>query len=183
MNREDIKTVPLEILVNYWEIPPSRIGRHLDGLLHRNVRRIATFVPWQAFESDISHKLHKFLQAATLRNIHVSLILTPEPGIHYPYSALPRDLYSNSEIHAQHFEQGDLQVLLPPRMYSLPSHFSAEFGKRYYNHLVRLNNFLNDLDRSPGQILNHVTAIISGGFWKYYRSPRTSVDRYFAGAA
>ena len=83
---------PIQILFNYWEAHPTLIGARLDGLIRQGVTHIATFIPWQAVESDISHTLVRFLQATADRKMTVDLILTPEVGVHYPNSGVPKDL-------------------------------------------------------------------------------------------
>src|SRR5690242_8678671 len=72
---------PILLLINYWEIRPSLMSSRLDELLKQGVSQIATFVPWQVAEADISHKLTRFLQATSERRMSVYLILTPEVGV------------------------------------------------------------------------------------------------------
>ncbi|MCM2323229.1 MAG: hypothetical protein NDJ90_08195, partial [Oligoflexia bacterium] len=61
MAGSEINPFPIQLLVNYWEIRPALMGARLDGLLRRGITHLATFVPWQAVESDISHSLTRFL--------------------------------------------------------------------------------------------------------------------------
>src|SRR5262249_42763507 len=118
---------PIRLLVNYWEISPAALGSRLDELLHAGVTQIATFVPWQALESDISHMLPRLLQAVVERNMTLSLIVTPEVGVHYANSGLPKDLASRPEVQALHSQRGAVGAHLPPNGFSLPSLVSPDF--------------------------------------------------------
>ncbi|MGE0615292.1 MAG: hypothetical protein AB7P04_06605 [Bacteriovoracia bacterium] len=172
------KANSIQILVNYWEVPPSRMKGHVEGLLKRGVTAVASFVPWQAFEADISHSLLRFLQAATDKGVAVTLIPTPEIGIHYPYSGLPKDIYSSTENKASHSDGESVPLYLPPNAYQLPSLMAPEFTKRYYGFLSRFQVFLSDLERLNPRVFRNLDLLLSGSFWKYYRSP----ERDFAGA-
>ncbi|MGZ3697574.1 MAG: hypothetical protein ACXVCH_05730 [Bdellovibrionota bacterium] len=170
-------------MINYWEIRPSKMGSHLDRLLRQGVTSIATFIPWQAVESDISHTLTKFLQAASERKMTVSLILTPEVGVHFPNSGLPKDVISRKDNRAISPENGPIAVHLPPNSFSVPSLFAPEFTKRYYSFLSRIDNLLADLAKNNPGVLSHVTTVLTGSFWKYYRSPLVASRGAFSGSA
>src|SRR4051794_4915925 len=114
MVRGEANSHPIQILVNYWEIRPSLMGARLDELLHSGVSHIATFVPWQAVESDISHTLSRFLQALAERRMTVSLILSPELGVHHVNSGLPKDIFSKAENMARHVGGDCVSASLPP---------------------------------------------------------------------
>ena len=45
------------------------MGSRLDELMLMGINSIATFVPWQAVESDIAHTLPRFLQAVADRKM------------------------------------------------------------------------------------------------------------------
>ena len=124
-------THPIQLLVRYWEIQPSQMGAYLDDLLEKGVSRVASFVPWQAFESDISHSLLRFLQAAFERDFDVALFIFPEPGVHYPYASFPKDLVVQSEHLARNSNGEEFYAHIPPTAFCLPSPFSPEFSKRY----------------------------------------------------
>ena len=142
---------PIQILFNYWEIRPALIGARLDELIRQGITHITTFVPWQAVESDISHTLVRFLQAVSDRKMTVDLILTPEVGVHYPNSGLPKDLMGaksraqSAENIATHVGGASIDVTLPPNGFRSPSLFSPEFTKRYYSFLSRMDSLLADL--------------------------------------
>lgn len=171
---------PLQLLVNYWEMKPAALKPYLDELIHRGVTHVASFLPWQVFESDISHTLLRFLQAAAERKIQVSLIVTPEIGVHYPNSGLPKDLLSEQ---ARHVDQDTIHIGLPPNALSLPSLHSDTFAKRYSNFLARLNAFAADLEKNHKSVLDYVGFVATGSFWKYFRSPRMSSRDPFGGRA
>lgn len=174
---------PIQLLVNYWEIQPSQFGAHLDGLLQRGISSLASFVPWQVFESDISHSLTRFLQAASERRMSVTLILSPELGIHAAFSGLPKDVISNRECTARSHNGNEIPVVLPPNVFALPSLLSNAFSKRYYGMLAKMQSFFFDLSKNSENPLRDVTLVLSGSFWKYYRSPRFSSREMFAGSA
>lgn len=174
---------PIQILVHYWELRPQALAQKLDELIRHGIQHLATFVPWQAVESDIAHTLPRFLQAARDRRLTVSLILTPELGVHYPYSGLPKDIFSQSENLALHEGGGNVPVLLPPIGFALPSLSAPEVGKRYHNFLARIDSLLADLGRNQPKLLEGVTAVLGGGFWKYYRDPARVGERAFTGIA
>ncbi|OFZ19772.1 MAG: hypothetical protein A2X94_17000 [Bdellovibrionales bacterium GWB1_55_8] len=147
------------------------------------VRHIATFVPWQALESDISHALPRFLLAAAERKLEVSLIVSPEVGVHYPNSGMPRDLLSKKEDLAQDFRSTPVACGLPPNRFNLPSLFCPDFNKRYYSFLARIDGLLGELGRQQPAIVEGVTIVLSGSYWKYNRSPLDSARSAFAGQA
>ncbi len=189
----------IQVVVNYWENRPGPDGRpgrgdakthvahRLDELLRKGVHHVATFVPWQAVESDISHSLARFLHAASERGMGVTLILTPEVGVHFSNSGLPKDIVSRADNAAYHADQSPATAMLPPNLFNLPSFFSAEFSKRYHNFLARMDNLLASFERAAadgtGPSMAGVTVAVSGSFWKYYRSPRQSSVRPFGGQA
>ena len=178
-----MKNPPIQLLVNYWEIRSTSLGERLDSLLRTGISHVATFVPWQAVESDISHTLSRFLQAVYERKMKVSLYLTPEVGVHYTNSGLPKDLFSKPETMAKDAFGQNICSSLPPNAFALPSLLAPEFSKRYQNFLTRMDALLADLERSQPNMLAGVTAVLSGSLWKYYRSPRASASQGFAGPA
>lgn len=160
----------VQIVVNYWEIPPSKVSEKLELLTGRGIRSIASFVPWQIFEADISHALLKFLQAAADKKIAVTLIATPELGLHAPYSGIPKELLAKPENLARDSDGSEIPVALAPQLFALPSLSSPEFIGRVYSFLSRLNVFLRDLGKSQPRALANLKLEISGSFWKSYRS-------------
>src|SRR4051812_20613826 len=160
LKRGVVNLHPVQLPINYWEPRPSAVGAKLDELLRLGVHHVATFVPWQAAESDISHTLTRFLQAVSDRRMTVSLILSPEVGIHYPNSGLPKDVISREANMAKHCHSGPVLVNLPPNAYSLPSFFAPEFAKRYYSFLSRMDSLFADLARQPGSPLKNVNIVL-----------------------
>jgi hypothetical protein len=183
MVRGEANSYPVQLLVNYWEIRPSEIAARLDELMRQRISHVATFVPWQGLESDISHKLTRILLAAAERKISISLILTPEVGVHYPYSGMPKDLVTKPEVQACHQGNGPVICSLPPNRFALPSISAQEFNKRYYSFLARIDGILADFSRTYGKQLDTVNLVLTGSFWKYYRSPRHSAQNPFQGVA
>lgn len=180
---DETNSHPIQLVVNYWEIRPSLLGNRLDELIKKGVTHLATFVPWQAVESDISHLLPRFLQAIADRKMTVRLILTPEVGVHYPNSGLPKDLFKKVENQAHHVGDAPIPVSLPPNGFALPSLSSADFTKRYHNFLSRIDALLADLGRTHPHLLDGVTASLSGSYWKYYRAPQLASEPAFNGVA
>jgi len=166
---------PLQILFHYWNSRSNAIPARLDQLLKKGINHVVSFVPWQAVESDISHQLTKFLTAAAERQFTVSLILTPEIGIPYPNSGLPKDLVGKSETSAVDTEGNPIWAGCAPNVFPLPTLLSPEFQKRYTAYLSRLDHLLGTLDRPDLPVLKHLHFLLTGSFWKYYRSPRLSV--------
>jgi len=183
MTENDVNRYPIQLLVNYWEFRPTLIGAHLDELLRRGVTKIASFVPWQAVESDISHGLPRFLQAACERKMTVSLVLSPEVGVHFPNSGIPKELLAKSDQLAKNSENGNLISALPPNVFKLPSPYSTEYTKRYYSFLSRMDSLLADLSRSQTGFAEHVKILLSGSFWKYIRPTRACALEAFSGRA
>jgi len=177
----EANSYPIQLLVNYWEIRPSLIGARLDELIRQGVSHIATFVPWQVVEADISHALTRLLLAASEKKMTVSLILTPEVGVHFPFSGLPKDIVSRQEILAKHSEDGPVMANLPPNRFALPSISAPEFTKRYSSFLARMDSLLADFSRTYGKSLDSIQVILSGSFWKYYRGPHQSYSKPFDG--
>ena len=179
----DVNPYPVLLLVNYWELSPSATAARLDELIKRGITQIGTFVPWQAAESDISHAMVRFLQAAADRQMSVFLILSPEVGIHYPNSGLPKDLISKKDTAAFHCQAERVAVHLPPNSMALPSYFSGEFNKRYYGFLARMDGIFHDLLKNSPGLMKRVTVTLTGSFWKYYRSGAISSHSPFSGNA
>jgi hypothetical protein len=179
----EINQHPIQILFNYWEVRPTLVGARLDDLIRQGITHIATFVPWQAVESDISHTLVRFLQAVADRKITVDLILTPEVGIHYPNSGLPKDVIGRQDNIAAHGGNGPIPVTLPPNGFNLPSLFAPEFTKRYYSFLSRMDGLLANMEKTSPNLLKGVSIVLTGSFWKYYRSPRESSKNAYSGPA
>ena len=174
---------PIQLVLNYWEKRPSQVRSRLDDFARHGVTHFATFVPWQAVESDISHTLTRFLQMISERRMTVSLILAPEVGVHYPNSGLPRDVISRKDNMAQHCDSASVTMNTAPNAYALPSYFAPEFNKRYYSFLTRMDNYLADLNRNQSELLRGVDIIMTGSFWKYYRSPKAAAHSPFGGPA
>lgn len=174
---------PVRVLFNYWEIPPTWIARRLDSLVEQGVNRVISFVPWQALETDISHALSRFLQASFERNIYVSLIATPEPGIHFPLAGIPKDLLSKTDILALSSQNEPYGVALAPQFFSIPSPFSSEYQKRFQNYLARFDAVIANLVREEPRLADFLEIRLSGGFWKYFRSPSTTALQFFRGAS
>ena len=179
----DVNPYPILLLVHYWEFKPSQIGAQLDELMKRGVSQVASFVPWQVAESDISHALTRFLQAAAERKLPVYLILSPEVGIHYPFSGLPKDIMRKKENSAQHSQMGMITLNLPPNYFQTPSLFSPEVTKRYFSYLSKMDGYFHDLSQSQPSLMARTSIILTGSFWKYYRSPLGSAQHPFGGLA
>lgn len=170
----EVNAHPIRLVVNYWEIPQSSLGARLEELLRNGISHVATFLPWQAVESDISHSLSRFLQAVSEREMSVSLIASPEVGVHYPNSGLPKDIFNKHDPAARHSRGGAVGVHLAPNSFALPSLLSSEFSKRYQNYLSRLDNLLGDMGRLQSQLLDEATVVLTGSYWKYMRAPQDS---------
>ncbi len=165
----------LKILVHYWELRPSRMGQMMDRWVSGGIRSIATFVPWQAAEADISHLLPRFLTEAIERKLQVSLILTPEVGMNYPFGGVPKPLLAKVENVARDSEGRAFPQVLAPGAYELASLSSPELLKRWHGTLGRIDAILADLERTYPRAGTYVQAVVTGSFWKHYRSPEASV--------
>src|SRR5690606_35549977 len=98
-------------------------------------------------------------------------------------SGVPKDVIGKSESLAKSAAGSLIHMNLPPNAFPLPSLNSPEFTKRYHNFLTRVDNLLYDLSRTQPQVVEKVTAVVTGSFWKYYRAPQFSSRRAFAGPA
>ena len=175
----NVNSLPILLILNYWETPLALIGKRLDELLKQGVKQFGTFIPWQIAESDISHSLTRFLQAAAERHMKVFLIVSPEVGIHFPNSGLPKDIIAKKENRAKHFKQDPITIPLAPHAFTLPSLFAPEYNKRYSSFLARMDGYFCDLGKNQSNLLRDVTVVLSGSFWKYYRAPVASSDQTF----
>lgn len=160
---------PLQILVNYWELKPARLTAKLNELLRLGVTHVASFVPWQSSENDISHSLAKFLQALADRRMSATLIVTPEVGSHTLYAGLPKDLAKNPEMTARNRDEQPAIVALPPRIFALPSLHSKDLITRYHAFLTKLDGVIGEMGRTKPELLSSLQLVFTGGFWKYYR--------------
>ncbi|MBN22318.1 MAG: hypothetical protein CL678_13635 [Bdellovibrionaceae bacterium] len=183
MMGENSNHFPIQCVFHYWETPVQELSDRLDALSQEGVHSLSTFIPWQVFESDLSQRLTKFLQATALRNIQVQLLPMPELGLHYPYSGFPRDLISNPEVYAKNYQGHETLVSLPPNVFALPSLFSEAFSKRFYNYQNKFFMYLGDLEKNQPEYLDHVEIQWTGSLWKYYRAPRSHHRKLFSGFA
>lgn len=175
---------PIEVIVEGWGFQPTpskTVARQLDRLVRSGVRRIVSIVPWQGIESDVSHRLSRFLQAAHSRKLAVSLVVSPEVGLNFPLSGVPAELAAKPENQARH-AGGRLAIVgLAPKSFPLPSLGSAEFARRYASFIARLDSVLKDLARAQPELVDSLRLITSGSFWKYYRDPRSACQSPYAG--
>ncbi len=167
MTSHRLKSIVL--LLNYWEYPTKVIQKKLSSWLQQGSPQVATFIPWQAAESDISHSLHHFLQLVAENNFQVSLIVTPELGLHYPHSGFPKDLVSRADNLASDSESNTFVVHFPPNTFVLPSLLAPELMKRYALFLGRIESVLEGFFRTHPQMREAVQVCVSGSLWKYYR--------------
>jgi len=174
---------PVQIVLNYWEYNARTVANRIDELLRSGVSSLCTFVPWQAVESDISHSLVKFINIAAEKGVNLTLILTPEPGIHFHNSGIPRDLLARPEGIAKQFHDEPVSCVLPPNIFQVPSLFSPEFTKRFSGFLSRVDAMIAEVSRSNPAVSRSVTAMIGGSFWKMYRSAAASGMHSFGGPA
>ena len=181
MTEAEINQHPFQILFNYWELRPSLVGAQLDELLRQGVTHLTSFVPWQAVESDISHSLLKFLNSVSDRRMTVSLILTPEVGIHFPNAGVPKDLMSRTDGMALHSGMSPAPSLLPPTAFHIPSLHSEAFTKRFYAFLARMDSVLSDWVKSTPNGAAALEVVLTGSFWTYYRSPSVAAQTPFSG--
>ena len=178
----EINPHPIRLLFNYWELRPSCIGGKLDELAAAGVNELTSFVPWQAVESDISHSLMRFIQAATERKICVHLILSPEVGIAFPHSGVAKDLISKPENTALDCDSKPITVTLPPNFMRVPSLHSSDVTKRLNAYLSRMDAFFAELGRAQPQSVHYLKLVLTGSFWKYYRSSARCGASFVAGA-
>ncbi len=172
---------PLQILVNYWELKPARLAAKLNLLLNQGVTHVATFVPWQTAENDISHSLAKFLQLIADRKMSATLIVSPEVGAHALYAGLPKDLAKNSEIQARNRDEQAAIVALPPRIFALPSLHAKTFVTRYHSFLTKLDQMIGEMARANPELLESLQIVLTGSFFKYYRPASGSQLSAFRG--
>ncbi len=159
----------LQVFFNYWEVNPSAIGNALEQIYEAGCRDLVAFVPWHAFETDLQHRLARFLDAALEKGFSVSLSPVPEPGINFPNAGLPADVIGQTRNLAQDRHGANFVVAMPPRIFPLPSLASAEVGKRLDGFLSRLHVFLADYEHAHPKEFRRVSLTLTGSFWKYYR--------------
>lgn len=174
---------PLQVVVNYWEKPAPLVGKWLDELLNRGVRYMTAFVPWHCFETDLTHSLRRFVLAAAERQIEVTLIPSPEVGVHYPYSGLPREWATKREAGAVSSKSSPVFSWQPPNAFLTPSLHQAELTKRYFQHLTKIDVLLADLGKTDSRVTTFVRVAMSSSFFKYYRAPESAVFSPFEGIA
>ncbi|MBL7714619.1 MAG: DUF4350 domain-containing protein [Bdellovibrionales bacterium] len=173
----------IQVLVNYWEIRQAILSERINSLCRNGVSHLCSFLPWQAVESDISHSLTRFLQACAQKKLNVTLILSPEVGVHYANSGFPKDLFNKVDLLARSQKSETMQSPLPPNVFSLPSLLHPEFQKRYHNYLTRMDSYFADVDRLHPGVLDRVRVVLTGSLWKYYRLPKLSALHSFEGSS
>lgn len=172
---------PLQVLVNYWETKPARLGAELNRLMRQGIRHVASFVPWQSAESDITHKLYKFLQAISDRKMTVTLIVSPEVGVYFQNSGLPKDLVTKPDMLARCRREKPILQAMAPNFYALPSLHNSDVVKRYHQFLTRMDGVIGEALKATPDLANRVQIVMSGGFWKYYRPASESALSTFGG--
>ncbi len=180
---------PIQVVVNYWESRSSgtdatklALNSRLDQIMKQGITHITSFIPWQAVESDISHTLSRFLHAVAERRMSLQLIVTPEVGVHYQNSGLPKDVLARQDNQALNIDGTQVLAGLPPNAFPLPSYLAPECMKRYNAFLARMDSLLASFQRTSAESMKRVTVSLSGSFWKYYRSPKNSARFPFSGA-
>ncbi len=180
MEARQINADPIRVLLNYWEIPAQQIHSTLDRLLDQGISRVTSFVPWHVVESDISHSLNRFLIALTERRMQLTLIVTPELGVHLPASGLPKDFTTKPDHLAYHSKQSPILTSAPPKLFHLPSFFSSEVSHRYSTFLTRLDSALGGLEKNFPSIRSTLQLAIGGSFWKSYQPPFSDLKQPFS---
>lgn len=174
---------PIQVVVNYWEKPAPLVGKWLDELLNRGIRYTTAFVPWHCFETDLTHSLRRFVLAAAERQIEVTLIPSPEVGVHYPYSGLPREWVTKRESGAVSAKSSPVFSWQPPNAFLTPSLHQTELTKRFFQHLTKIDMLLADLGKTDSRVTRCVRVGTSSSFFKYYRAPESAVFAPFEGLA
>lgn len=174
---------PLQVVVNYWEKPAPLVGKWLDELLNRGVRYMTAFVPWHCFETDLTHSLRRFVQAAAERQIEVTLVPSLEVGVHYPHSGLPREWVTKRESGAISSKSSPIFSWQPPNAFLTPSLHQTELTKRFFQHLTKVDMLLADLGKNDSRVTKFVRLATSSSFFKYYRAPEASMFSPFEGLA
>lgn len=173
----------IQWVINAWDVPAHQVGPTFDVLMQKGLRSFVSFVPWQGVECDISRVFTRFLQHAYERRLDVKLVVTPELGMTYPLCGVPKEIALDPSQFAKPKRQGDLSVLTPNVNFHMPSIYSAEFQKRYFSFLVRLESLLKDFcELNPGAA-QHLTLSVGGSFFKYYRSAVASSYQSFGSEA
>ena len=181
MSGGETNTFPILLHFSYWEHRPAALQARLDELIRRGVTHLCSFVPWQAFEADIHHSLTKFLAAVAERKLTLSLILTPEVGIHHQGSGIPKDLLARPDVIAQSSDSKTCRILLPPLAFNLPSLLSPDFQKRYQSFMSKLDSVVSEQVKHHPWFEKNLKLHLTGSFWKYYRSSRLDPAHAFAG--
>lgn len=109
----------------------------------------------------------------------ISLILSPEVGVHYDHSGTPKDLLNKPDFFAQDHRGRGFFSHMAPNACRIPSLFSQEFNKRYYGFLSRMQVFLSDLKRLNPDGFEKLEVVFSGSYWKYYRDPKNATSEIF----
>ena len=161
---------PLQLTVNFWEIRPSLMAEKLNRLSKQGIRHVTAFVPWQLAESDIQHSLTRFLDAVLERDLSVSLVLTPELGVRFPYSGIPKDLATDPKVMALDRDGNPFFCALPPVWFTLPSFQAPEVWSRYAKFLQKCEGWILDFFRKDPQAKKRIQVVLTGGFFRYYRS-------------
>ncbi len=182
--REETKSHPIQILFNYWETRPTEVAGRLDAIVRNGVSCLVSFVPWQAIESDISHAFSKFLVAASERGLTLRLVLSPEVGVNYPCSGVPRDLLNTASV-ALDRDGKPIPVLATPQAFVLPSLEDPEFQKRYSAYLARVDQLLADFEKMRAihsSARADFQVVFTSSWLKFYRTVHPFSSEAFRGA-
>lgn len=161
---------PLQLTVNFWEIRPSQMAERLDRLSKQGIKHLTAFVPWQLAESDIQHSLTRFLKEVLERDLSVSLVLTPELGVKFPYAGVPKDLATNESVFALDTQGDPFICALPPVWFALPSFNDPQVWSRYTKFLQKCEGWILDFFREDPSAKKRIQVVLTGGFFRYYRS-------------
>lgn len=170
----------VEVLVNYWEYSTPRLLELVERLRARGIRRLTAFVPWSQFETDITHSLHRFLQAALDHELVVSLMITPELGVSFPHSAIPKELSAEPGCWARNQEGASRMWFGPPTVVAIPSLVNPLVLDRFLSVANKIFALLAALCRQRPEASRLIRCRISSSFLKEIRDIDTRVSSWFS---
>lgn len=155
----------IKCVVNYWEIPLSQMDERVRSWANAHVRECAVFVPWHHVETDITHSLNRFLVACAKARQKVNVIVTPELGVSYLNSGIPKEIVQNREYLARDSEKKLIPVVQSPNIFPLPSMYHQAVQKRIFSAQSRIDSIIRDAIKMEPDLIHFIRVTIGSSFY------------------
>jgi hypothetical protein len=166
-----------KIICNYWDLSLNDLGQTLCDVTQSGIKTCVLPISWSLIESDIQHRLQKFLMALAKVKEHYNLewVITPEIGLDVSYSGLPKDIVLNEDHYARVQHGRCLSINIAPHRIALPSLLSPAIQNRYFTMLSKLEKIFMEAQSAEPILKERCKIVVTGSFYPYYRDYSVSL--------